>query len=154
MKIFIFLIGFSLLSFAQFRDNNLNKELPINGIFNRSNNSLFSFLTGENFTMRHSLSMSYSSLAGQGLALGVYTNSMMYRFSDNLNIQLDASLVNSPYNSFGKDFQNSINGIYLSRAALNYRPFKNMFISIQYNSYPFFNSRNFYHPFYYDYWGY
>ena len=34
-------------------------------------------------------------------------------------VQLDASFVTSPYSSLGKDFQNSIQGIYVSRAAFN-----------------------------------
>lgn len=146
-KILILFIGFTVLSFAQFRDNGFPKEEPKSGIFNRSNNSPFSFLTDENFSMTHSVNMSYSAFAGHGLALGIYTNSMMYRFSDNLNVQLDASIVNSPYSTFGKDFQNSINGLYLNRAAINYRPWKDVFISLQYNSYPFFDRRSYYNPF-------
>jgi len=154
MKILIFLIGFSLLSFAQYKDNGFPKEEIKSGIFNRSSNSLFSFLTDENFSMKHSVSMSYSAFAGQGIALGVYTNSMMYKFSDDLNIQLDASIINSPYSTFGKELQNSINGLYLSRAAINYRPWKDVFISLQYNSYPFLGSRSYYNPFYNYYYGY
>jgi hypothetical protein len=104
--------------------------------------------------MTHSLNMTYSTFAGRGIALGIYTNSMMFRFSDNLNIQLDASIVNSPYSTFGKDFQNNINGLHLSRAAINYRPWKDVFISLQYNSYPFWNSRTYYNPFNNYYFGY
>lgn len=153
-KIIILFVGLSILGFAQFKDNGFPKEEPRNGIFNRTSNSFFNFLTDENFSMNHSVSMSYSAFAGHGLALGIYTNSMMYKFSDNLNFQLDASLVNSPYSTFGKDFQNSINGLYISRAAINYRPWKDVFISLQYNSYPFFGTRNYYNPFYNNYFGY
>lgn len=153
-KIIILFVGLTAFSFAQFRDNGFPKEEPKSGIFNRSNSSLFSFLTDENFSMTHSVNMSYSAFAGHGLALGIYTNSMMYRFSDNLNVQLDASIINSPYSTFGRDFQNSINGLYLSRAAINYRPWKDVFISLQYNSYPFLGSRNYYNPFYNYYYGY
>jgi hypothetical protein len=153
-KIFVLFLGLTVVSFAQFRDNGFPKEEPKSGIFNKTPNSLFSFLTDENFSMRHSFNMSYSAFAGNGLALSVYTNSMMFKFSDNLNLQLDASIVNSPYSTFGKDFQNSINGLYLSRAAINYRPWKDVFISLQYNSYPFFDRRSYYNPFGYYYFGY
>jgi hypothetical protein len=44
--------------------------------------------------------------------------------------------VNSPYSTLGKNFQNNINGIYLSRAAINYKPFKDVSISLQYRNLP------------------
>ena len=90
---------------------------------------------------------------GQGLALGVLTNSMFYKFSDKLNGQLDISLVHSPYSTLGKDFQNSINGIYVSRAAINYQPWKNTLISVQYRNVPntYYNPFNPYHTYGYGY---
>jgi hypothetical protein len=80
--------------------------------------------------------MSYSSFGSHGLALGVYTNSMFYNINENLNLQADVSLVHSPYSSFGQDFQNNINGLYLSRAAINYSPWKDFHINIQYRNIP------------------
>jgi hypothetical protein len=84
--------------------------------------------------------MSYSAFGSNGIALGVYTNSMLYNFTDNLNIQADISLVNSPYSTLGQDFQNNLNGIYLSRAAVNYKPWKDVFISLQYRQLPYYYS--------------
>jgi hypothetical protein len=89
--------------------------------------------------MNHQLSMSYSAFGSNGVALGVYTNSMLYNFSDNLNIQTDISLVNSPYSTLGQDFQNNLNGIYLSRAAINYKPWKDVYISLQYRQLPYYS---------------
>ncbi len=40
--------------------------------------------------------MQYSSFGGNGLALGVYTNSMFYRLMANMDVQLDVSLIHSP----------------------------------------------------------
>lgn len=159
MKKFLIIMSLiSSLSFAQFKDSGFPTETPRDGIYNKSSNFLFDFLNNENFSMKHSFSMSYSAFAGQGIALGVYTNSMMYKFSDNLNVQLDASIVNSPYSTFGKDFQSSINGLYISRAAVNYRPWNDVYITLQYRSMPYlFNNpynngyRNYYNPFYNDY---
>lgn len=56
-------------------------------------------------------------------------------------MEVDASLVHSPYSSFGKNYQNQLNGIYLSGAALNYQPWKNVNVSVQYRNIPggFFN---------------
>jgi len=136
--LFIIFLGFSLTGFAQFKNSGTETPKIMDGIVDQSESSgsLFGFLNSDNFQMRHSVDMSYQTFGGQGLALGVYTNSMFFKLGSDLNFQTDISLVNSPYSSLGKDFQNSINGIYLSRAALNYQPFKDMSISIEYNRLP------------------
>ena len=55
------------------------------------------------------------------MAMDVYTNNMSYKFTDNLNVQLDASVVNTPYSTLGKQFNNSVNGLYINNAAINYQ---------------------------------
>lgn len=142
--VLILYVAFFSISYGQFKDPAFPTTNVRDGIVDYSSGNLFSFLNSENFTMRHSFSMSYSAFAGHGIALGTYTNSMMYRFSEDLNVQLDASIVHSPYSSFGKEFQNDLSGIYISRAALNYRPWKDVNITLQYNQYP---ASYFYNPF-------
>ena len=117
---------------AQFKDPVFETEKPKDGIMNNSSNSLFGFINPDNFSMHHSIGLSYSTFGNYGTSLATYTNSMMYKFSDDMNIQLDASFVTSPYSSLGKDFQNSIQGVYIDRAAFNYRPWDDFSISIQY----------------------
>jgi len=122
---------------AQFKDTGFETEKPENGIIDNSSNSILGFINPANFTMRHSLGLSYSTMGSYGgTSIATYTNSMMYKFSDNMNLQLDASIVASPYSSFGTDYQNAIQGIYISRAALNYKPWDDVFISIQYRNMP------------------
>ncbi len=87
------------------------------------------------------------------MALGVYTNSMAYKFSDVLKLETDISIVNSPYNTFGNDFSKQINGVYLSRAQLTYKPSDKMNIFIQYQNipagmYPYGYGYGGYSPFY------
>jgi hypothetical protein len=136
--IFLMLLAFATISFAQFKDQLENRPKIFDGMIKNTTSGLFlGFINPENFHMQHSFSMSYSASGSNGLALGVYTNSMSYKFNDKLNVQLDASLVNSPYSSFGKNFANQINGIYISKAALNYSPFKNFHIDVQYSQNPF-----------------
>ena len=98
------------------------------------------FLSGlfdpSKFNMQHSFSLSYASFAGQGLSLGVYTNSMQYKFSDNLDVRTDISLMTSPFNTLGKDAQSSLSGLFLNRAELNYRPWKNTMLQISYRQIP------------------
>ncbi|MCX8056980.1 MAG: hypothetical protein N3F03_05145 [Ignavibacteria bacterium] len=102
----------------------------------RSNNLLFGFFNPANFKMSHSYNFSYTTFGGHSLALGVYTNSMFYKISDPLTMQLDVSVTHSPFNSFGKQFQNQFNGIYVSRAALNWKPTENTLINLEFRNLP------------------
>lgn len=133
----VFFIGFSLTAFAQFKDSGFSNNDIKDGMISKSSGSLFGFLNSDNFKMKQSYSLSYSTFGSQGMALGVYTNSMALKLADNLNVQLDASVVNSPYSSLGSDFQKSINGFYINKAAVNYRPWKDVNISFQYSNMPY-----------------
>jgi hypothetical protein len=126
-KILFLILVFSLTVFAQYKDTGIQTSSPIEGIVTQPSNNLFGFLNSDDFIMRHSFSMNYSSFGGHGLALGMYTNSMFYRIMDNLDVQADISLLHSPYSTFGEEFQKSIAGIYLSNASINYRPFQRFF---------------------------
>lgn len=128
---------FSVSVNAQFKDPAFPTESPKDGIIDNSSSSLFGFLNSDNFSMHHSFGLSYSAFAGQGLSLATYTNSMMYKFSDKMNVQFDASIISSPYSTFGKDFQNSLQGLYISRAAFNYKPWEDVSISLQYRNIPY-----------------
>lgn len=97
---------------------------------------LFGWFDPNRLTMRHSFSLSYQTFSGQGMSLGMYTNSLMYKFSDPLNVQVDITAMHSPFNSLGKQFQNDLSGIFVSRAELNYRPSENMLFQIQYRQIP------------------
>lgn len=130
------LIGFSFNAYAQFRDQNVNKPSIHDGIITQQPDLFLGFFNPDNFTMRHSYNISYSAFGNHGLALGLYTNSMMYKLTENLNIEADVSLMHSPYSTFGQEFQDNLNGIYLSRAQINYKASDNFFITVQYRSIP------------------
>ncbi|VAX26370.1 hypothetical protein MNBD_IGNAVI01-1913 [hydrothermal vent metagenome] len=136
-KILFILLFITSVSFSQFKDGDKNAPTIHDGLSGYSSSGFLSnIFNPNNFQMNQSVSMSYSAFGGNGVALSTYTNSMAYRFSNNLNIQVDASLVVSPYSTFGREYQKAINGIYLSRAQLNYSPTKNMHISVQYLNTP------------------
>ena len=143
----IIFLGFSLTAFAQYKDSGISNNDIRDGLFAKPSGSLFGFLNSDIFKMQQSYSMSYSTSGSQGMALGVYTNSMALKLSNNLNLQLDASVVNSPYSTLGSDFQKSINGFYINRAAVNYQPWKDFTISVQYSNMPY----SYYSP--YSYYG-
>lgn len=141
----ISLLVFSGIINAQFKGE---AEKPVDirdGIVNNNPSSLLlGFINPDNLKINHSISMSYTAFGNQGIALGVYTGSLMYKFSDNFDLQIDASLVNTPYSSFGQEHANQINGIYLSKAQLNYRPSEDMHITIQFNRIPYGYYRSYY----------
>jgi len=122
----LFVIAFFANGFSQYRDSGFPTESVYDGIVKSEPHSLFGFLDSDNLKMSHSFEMSYSTFAGQGLALGSYTNSLSYKFSNSLKFLLETSIVTSPYSSLGKNYQNAINGIYINRAQLNFKPWKNV----------------------------
>ncbi|HKI77609.1 MAG TPA: hypothetical protein VKA26_03620 [Ignavibacteriaceae bacterium] len=144
-------IIFSFSAYAQYRDKGMPTSSVYDGIVKTDSHSLFGFLNSDNFSMSHSFGLSYMTSGGEGLSLGTYTNSIMYKFSKNLNFQLQTSIVTSPYSTLGKDFQNSINGIYIDRAAINYKPSKDVNISLQYRQIPGGYYNSYYNPYYYGY---
>ncbi|MCX6139183.1 MAG: hypothetical protein NTV54_17005 [Ignavibacteriales bacterium] len=96
----------------------------------------FGFFNPDNLFMRQSYSMSYATGGSQSLALGRYTNSMLYRFSDKVSAQVDLSLQHSPYSTLPKNLQNSLTGLYLDRAQINYRPAQNVLLQVSYRQIP------------------
>jgi hypothetical protein len=148
-KILIILLVAVGITYGQFREEYEKPKDIKGGIINDTPPSLMlGFFNPQNFSMNHSFSLSYSAFSGQGVSLGVYTNRMMYKFSEDLDIQVDASLVTSPYNTFGDNFTDQISGIYLSRAQLNYKPSENTNISLQFRQVPYSYYDNFGGSFY------
>lgn len=147
-KIFIIIfVLFSTLTFAQFKDE-LNKTVDIkSGVYNKGINSLFSLFGVEDFNMHHSFGLSFSTFGFGSMALGSYTNTMNFKFNDKLNLLAQFSILNSPYNSFGKDFSKQINGLYIDRLQMNYKISESMSVMLQYSNLPY----NYYSPFYYGY---
>lgn len=136
-KALMILLLCSGFAFGQFRDQ-LDRQPSVHDgmIKNETPSLILGFFNPNNFTMHHSYNLSYSTFGSNGLAMGVYTNSMAYKFSDKLNVQLDASLVHTPYSSFNKQITDQINGIYISRAQLNFRPSENFLINVSYSNNP------------------
>jgi hypothetical protein len=149
LVVFLFLFTFS--ANAQFRSQVDEESRVSQGLYGGSGSSFFfGLFDPSRFNMRHSLSFSYHSFGDQGVSLGTYTNSMSYAFAENLHARADVSLSYSPYNTFSKSGRGSNNfgSIYLSRAEINYRPFENMMVQIQYRQFPygtFYSSPFFYY---------
>jgi hypothetical protein len=132
---------FSLASFAQFKSQVENEPSASRSLIHpaTSINSFLGILNPENFTMHHALSFSYLSAGGTGLSLASYTNTMLYKIADPLNVRFDITLQGSPFGNYSGLQQNDLSKVFLSRAELNYRPLENMFIQLQYREIPFNN---------------
>ncbi|MFH0733438.1 MAG: hypothetical protein V1773_02575 [bacterium] len=133
----IVFILFSISGYAQFRDQSNKVDIRGSIINNNPSQSFLGFINPNNFSMKHSIGLSYATFGNNAISMGVYTNSMMYKFNDKLNIQVDASLVNSPYSSFGTEFSKQINGIYLSRAQINYQPSDDVRFTVRFSQSPY-----------------
>ena len=102
-----------------------------------SSSFFFGWFDPSRFQMHHSLGFSYQTIGGQGMSLGTYTNSMQYQIADNLDARADVSLSYMPTNSFARFGKQDMGGIYLSRAQVNYRPWENVSIQVQYRNLPY-----------------
>jgi len=135
---------------AQFKtDPNRDPESSGSLITAPPSTVLFGWFDPSKFSMHHSVEFSYMSFAGQGMTMGTYTNSMMYQFADNLNARADVSMSFTPTNSFssfGTKGANNFSGLYLRDAQINYRPWENFQVRLQYSQMPY---GSYYSPFYY-----
>lgn len=144
-SLFIIIFLISGVIFGQFKGQENQQPSILNGITNNNPSSLLlGFINPDNLQIHHSLSMSYTSFGNQGIALGVYTGSLNYKFNDKLDLQVAASVVNTPYSSYGQEHADQINGVYLNKAQLNYRPTEDMVISVQFSQMPY----SYYSPYY------
>jgi hypothetical protein len=114
--------------------------------------SLFGWFNPDRFRMRHSFNFSYQTFGKYGVSLGTYTNSMTYDVLDNLQARADVSFSYSPYNnltSFGGQ-KADLSAIYLSRAEVNYKPWQNTMIRLQFRQLPYgaYSYSPFYNPWY------
>src|SRR6185295_14572834 len=97
------------ISFAQYKGIPKETQTKL-----KSNNLIFGFINPKNFSMQHSINISYQSFGNSSVSLTSYTNTMSYKIMDNLRVSADVTLQYSPFASIGglsplanKDFQNS-----------------------------------------------
>ncbi len=113
---------------------------------------ILGFFDPERFHMHHSFSLSYMTMGGQGMSLGSYTNSMTYDFTDRLNARADLTFMYSPYNSLsgiGTKGKNDLSSFFLSRAEVNYKPWDNVMLQVQFRQLPY---GGYYYSPYFDPW--
>jgi hypothetical protein len=130
-------LGASFAS-SQFKSQVPKESNVSEGLIRSSAPSFFlGWFNPERFHMRHSFNLSYQTFGGSAFSLGTYTNSMVYEFADNLNARADISLSYSPYNSLSTFGKNELSNVYLSRAQVNYSPWENVLLQLQYRELPY-----------------
>ena len=148
------LVLVSAMGLAQFKSQAEREDRVSEGLMSSSAPQLFlGWFNPDKFHMRHSFDLSFATFGNQSLSLGTYTNSMSYEFADNLVARTDLSLSYSPYNNLptlnGK--KNDLSSVYLSRAQLDYKPWDNVLVQVQYRSVPY--GSYYYSPFYNPWYG-
>jgi len=130
-------------AYSQFKEIPKETKLKLKS----GNGLILGFINPKNFSIEHSFNLSYSSIGDASYSLASYTARLNYKIIDNLKLSADVTMQYSPHASLGanntslnKDFQNSLNGINLSRVSLQYKPSENMYINLDYIN----NSNNFY----------
>ncbi|MEO6941192.1 MAG: hypothetical protein ABI444_13840 [Candidatus Kapaibacterium sp.] len=136
---------------AQFRDRLKNgtedKAVPTIEAMTNGNGFLGMLLDPTRWSMHQSYTFSYSTSGSNSVGLGVFTNAISFKASDNMFFTADVSAVYSPFNTFGSQFSKEINGVYLSDARMDWRLGESTFLTIQYiggpganSDYGFYNS--------------
>ena len=152
LLVVLFLAGLGRAD-AQFKSQREVEDRVSDGMSSASTPSMIlGFFDPEKFHMHHSFSLSYQTMGGEGMSLGTYTNSMTYDFTDKLNARADVSFMYSPYNTLsglGTKGKTDLSQIFLSRAEVNYKPWDNVFLQVQFRQIPYGGS--YFSP-YYDPW--
>lgn len=132
------LLVFPVLAQAQFRGEEPGLPSAREGVYRSSgDNYILGFFNPDNLEMRHSVSVSYGSYGDQGLGVSMYTNSLRYHISEPLSVRADVAMMFSPFGSASSMFKQDLSGIFLRRASVDYRPSKDMHISLQYRNDPY-----------------
>ena len=103
-------------------------------------------LDANKFSMSHSYSLSVFNVGNQTVSQGLYLNTMNYRFSDPLLLQVRVGYLHQPFGSLGQQSATSGN-LFLQRAMLQYKPTENMTFTVDYQVVP----SQLYSPYLYQY---
>lgn len=148
--LFLSLLGTSVAA-AQIKTSESNIVQPTS-LTDNSKGFLSALLDPSKFSMSHSYSVSLFSVGKQTFSQGLYLNTMNYKFSDPLTMQVRIGFMHQPLGSMGltsNPYDNQNGKLFLQRARLQYKPSENMSFTIDYQVLP---SSMYYSPYYYRRW--
>ena len=131
--LFVFLL--SSIGAAQVQDDRAMVFKPSEG-FSQSRGFLDQLLNSDKLSISHSYSLSYTTFGNQGVSQGLYLNTINYRFSDPLLMQVRLGYLHQPFGGSSNQSLGIDNKFFIQRAMLQYQPFKNTTLVIDYQSYP------------------
>lgn len=108
-----------------------------------SKNRSFSLLDPSRVKMWHSYTFSYFTGRGGSGNIGLYLNTIEYRPSDPLRLQVSLGYLHQPFSVIGG---RSSEGKILPSFQLWYRPNKNIYLHININTIPLFNHYRYDNP--------
>jgi len=138
----VLVLGYAFACSAQpARTSGGGKSILLSGKKNVNGLRSLSLLDPERFTMKNQYIMSFSSVGGSGSLMGMYINTMEYRFNCPLIMRLKVAYQSQTGHLFGN--KNAFTGnpnlqdgrLFIPSFDLVYRPFKTMTISVHYRDY-------------------
>ena len=103
--------------------------------FQKTRGFLDQLLDPNKLSISHSYSLSYYTAGGSGYNQGLYLNTINYQFSDPLLMQVRFGYLHQPFGG-SNNISEGNNKFFVQRAMLQYRPFKNTTLVIDYQAYP------------------
>ena len=136
----VLMLGLTTPAEGQLRSDVLSEESTVR-LYDQaaSGFSLNRFFSPAHFQMSHSLEFSTGSYGGSASSMGMYTNSMMWRFSHRLAARVDVAMAYSPYQDDrlqGVTGANN-NRVFLKNAEIAYRPTENSQIHLSFRQSPY-----------------
>jgi len=118
-------------------ENKQSNVLNNSQLFKKPAGFLDSLIDPSKFSMSHSYSLSYFSWGGKSFSQGLYLNTMNYQLSEPLFMQVRIGYVHQPFGIMNQS--NGMNGkVFVQRALIEYKPSKNMRLTIDYQVNPVF----------------
>jgi hypothetical protein len=143
----IVLLALSATAQAQFRIGIPKDEEPASAkeVMTAGGDSFFSrIFDPTRLQMHQTYSASFMTSGGTSTSITSFTNTFSYKAADNLFLSADVSAVYSPYSSLGRNYANSLNGVYLSNARLDWLIGDHTFLRVSYSAAPYSNYGSYY----------
>lgn len=132
---FLMILLMSLSGFCQGLSEKSNIFKP-SELVQKPNGFLNYLIDPDKFEMSQSYSLSYLSSGNRSTNVGLYLNTMSYRFSDPLLVQLRVGYMHQPFGGSRSSLASQQGRVFIQGAHLLYRPTENMMISVDYENYP------------------
>jgi len=126
---------------AQFREG-IPSEFPQTRLYSPSGkigSVLNAIFNPSVFQMSHSFEMSAGSFGGNGYSMGMYTNTLSWKFSPKLAARMDIAVAYSPQSQFSQNsgFANQSPRVFLRNAEVAWKPSDRFQLNIQIRQNPY-----------------